>query len=111
MLNIFPSYLFTFTGGLNTLHRESRYYTNMIPNLSLQVLSELNVFTGRDNLRTYINNSYRDLFFIARQLQLDFGVFVRGISIDLDSLLEQYTECYRTLPRGKMTFKKIIFLY
>lgn len=95
------SYLFRFTNGLNELHRRSRYVSNLIPNTSLNVLATLNVFTGRDNLRTYINNGLRDLFFEIRAFQEEFGDFVQGISIDLDALLAQYTECYRELPIGK----------
>lgn len=87
-----------FTSILNALHHESRSYTNMIPNTSVNVLSRINIFTGRDNLRTYINNDYRDLFFRARDFHNDFETFIGGISIDLESLIEQHTECYRTLP-------------
>lgn len=102
----FRRYLFQFTDILNNLHRESRYYTNLIPNASLSVLSTLNIFTGRDNLRTYINNAYRDLFFLARGWHNQFENFVQGISVDIDALLLQHTECYRTLPRCKFAISK-----
>lgn len=43
---------------------------------------------------------YRDLFFRALDWQAEFEEFVGGISLDRESLIEQYTECYRTLPRA-----------
>ncbi|CRK96221.1 CLUMA_CG009648, isoform A [Clunio marinus] len=91
-------YLLDFTNILNRLHDESREYTNQIPNTSTNILSTIDIFTGRDNLRFYINDALRDLYFRALNLHAEFEEFVNGISIDLDLLLEEYTECYRTLP-------------
>lgn len=87
-----------FTTILNALHHESRAYTNMIPNASVNVLSHINIFTGRDNLRTYISNAYRDLIFRALDWHGEFEDFISEISIDLDDIINQLTACFRSYP-------------
>jgi hypothetical protein len=87
-----------FTDILNRLHDESRAYSNVIPNSGVQVLSGLDIFDSRDNMYDYIMAVYRDLFFRALDWHAEFEEFVGQISIDRESLIEQYTECYRTLP-------------
>lgn len=92
------SYLNSFNDILNNLHVESRSYSNVIPNAGVNILSSLDIFDGRDSLQEYINNRMRDLLFRAFDFHAEFEEFIGGISVDLDNLLEQYTECYRTLP-------------
>lgn len=91
-------YLHTFNNILNGLHDESRAYSNIIPNAGVNILSSLDIFDGRDSLQDYINRQMRDLLFRAFDFHAEFEELIDGISLDLDSLLEQYTECYRTLP-------------
>lgn len=92
------SYLNLFTSILNDLHVESRFYSTVIPNTSVNVLSGLDIFTGSDNLRDYINQQFRDHYFRARNWQAEFAEFINGISIDLDNLLDGYVSCYRQIP-------------
>jgi len=92
------NYMLQFTNILNELHVESRYYSNVIPNAGVNVLSGIDIFTGSDNLSTYINARFRDLLFLALNRYDEFEEFVSEISVDLDNLLATYTECYRTLP-------------
>lgn len=70
----------------------------MIPNSGVHILSNLDIFTGYDNLSSYINSRFRDLFFRAHDWYGEFEDFIDGISVELDALLETYTECYRRLP-------------
>lgn len=98
-LGLTNGYIIEFTGILNGLHVESRDYTNRIPNVSMGVLSGLDIFTGRDNLQTYINADYRDLFFRAMDWYRTFEEFVDEISIDHDEIIRQFTACFRGLPR------------
>lgn len=88
----------SFNTILNGLHDESRAYSNVIPNAGVNVLSSLDIFDSRDSLQEYINNQMRDLLFRAFDFHAEFEAFIDGISVDLDSLLDQYTECYRILP-------------
>jgi len=97
-LGVTNGYLLQFTSVLNDLHDESRAYTNQIPNSSINVLSGLDIFDGRDNLQTYINNAYRDLFFRALDWYDDFDAFINEISLDLDNIVHQLTACFRSLP-------------
>lgn len=97
MLSFPLSYLIEFTNILNGLHDESRSYTNQIPNVSVNVLSSVDVL--EDDFRSLISNAYRDLFFRALDWHGEFDAFINTISFDLVALLEQHTECYRTLPR------------
>lgn len=92
------SYLNEYNNILNGLHVESRYYSNVIPNSGVNVLSGLDIFTGSDNIKNYINARFRDLFFRGYDRQREFEEFINGISADLDIFLENYTECYRQLP-------------
>lgn len=97
-LPCFYSYLVQFTQILNRLHHESRAYSTVVPNSSINVLTRIDIFDGRDNLSTYINNELRHLIFRSLDFYNEFEEFIDGISIDIDNLIEQYTECYRTLP-------------
>lgn len=83
---------------MNRLHQESRAYKVTIPNAGVNVLSGLDIFDSRDSLRGYINMEFRDLFFRGQAFRAEFFEFINGISVDVDNLIEQYTECYRTLP-------------
>lgn len=83
---------------LNGLHDDSRAYSNAIPNSSVKVLADVDIFTGYDSLKDLINSEFRDLLFRAREWHAEFEEFIGGISVELDSLLESYTQCYRQLP-------------
>jgi hypothetical protein len=61
-------------------------------------LASIDIFDGRDNLGQYINDEMRRLVFRSLDFYRDFEEFIDGISIEFDQLIEQYTECYRTLP-------------
>ena len=95
---IFHRYLKQFTAILNRLHQDSRAYSSIIPNSSIKVLSSINIFDGRDNLGTYINDEFRRLVFRAFDYYRESQEFIDQISIDLDNLIEQYTDCYTNLP-------------
>lgn len=56
-------YFVQFTNNLNDLHDQSRVYKVIIPNAGVNVLSQLNVFDGRQNIRQEISNESRDIFF------------------------------------------------
>jgi hypothetical protein len=58
----------------------------------------MDIFDGRDNLGSYINDEMRRLVFRALDYYQEFQDFIGGISVDFDQLIEQYTECFRTLP-------------
>lgn len=92
------SYLNSFNDILNGAHTNSRTYSNAIPHAGLNVLSSLDIFDGRDSLQAYINIQMRDLVFRGLDLRSEIDSFIDGLSIDLDSLLYQYTACYRSLP-------------
>lgn len=85
---------------MNDLHSQSRAYSDVIPNAGVNVLSGIDVFTGSDNLKNYINDRFRDLFLRGMDWHGEFNDFIDGISNDLDNLLEGYTACYRSLPIG-----------
>jgi hypothetical protein len=87
-----------FTQILNDLHDQSRAYSNVIPNSSINVLAATDAFDARDSLYDYIMSVYRELFFRALDWHAEFEEFVGEISIDREALINQYTECYRTLP-------------
>jgi hypothetical protein len=87
-----------FTATLNSLHQDSRVYSTVVPNAGMNVLARLDIFDGRDNLSMYINNEFRRLFFRAMDYYREQEEFINGISIDVDNLIEEYTECYRSLP-------------
>jgi len=72
----------------------------MVPNAGINILSSLDIFDGRDSLQDYINRNMRDLLFRAFDFHDEFNELIDGISINLDELLENYTECYRFLPRS-----------
>lgn len=95
---IFHRYLKQFTGILNRLHDQSRAYSSVIPNSSIKILAEMNIFDGRDNLGVYINDEFRRLVFRAFDYYRESQEFIDGISVDLNNLIEQYTDCYDTLP-------------
>jgi hypothetical protein len=61
-------------------------------------LATIDIFDGRDNLGQYINDEMRRLVFRSLDYYREFEEFINGISIEFDQLIEQYTECYRTLP-------------
>lgn len=83
---------------MNTLHDDSRNYTNVIPNAGLNVLSSLDIFDSRENLQGYINDHFRDLFFRARDVQAEFEEFTTELSLDRDEYVRQLTTCFRSLP-------------
>lgn len=91
-------YLKQFTGIINRLHDETRIYSSIIPNASVNILSRIDIFDGRDNLGQYINDEFGRLVFRALDYYRDVQEFIDGISIDVSNLIDQYTECYRTLP-------------
>lgn len=92
-------YLKQFTTVLNELHHESRDYVSWIPNVSTNVLSRLDIFDGRDNLQTYINDGFRDLFFRALQRNDEFEEYVDELAEDETEIVRQLTACFRSLPR------------
>lgn len=83
---------------LNELHVESRVYSNVIPNSGIHTFAGLQIFDARDSLQQYINNRFRDLIFRAMDRYTQFEEYVRSISVDVDNLVANYTECYRQLP-------------
>lgn len=64
----------------------------------MKILASIDIFDGRDNLGEYINDEFRRLVFRAFDYYRESQEFINEISVDLDNLIEQYTDCYRTLP-------------
>lgn len=89
---------------MNQLHVESRVYSTVIPNASVNVLSSLDIFTSRHSLGAYINDAYRDLLFRAFDFHRQFEEFIGGISVDLDNLLEYKIQFkfFKALPNFKI---------
>lgn len=87
------------TNILNNLHHESRTYSNAIPNSGVNVLSNLDIFVGRDNLQTYINSEFRQLLFRAFDRHAEFEEFIGEAEEDAVEFIRQLTACFRSLPR------------
>lgn len=98
ILNLFSfSFFVQFTQILNQLHTESRSYTKIIPNSGIQVLTDID-YREVDHLGQAINNVARDLFFRGQDFRREFEALIDTISLDFEGIIEEYTECYRTLP-------------
>lgn len=91
-------YLKDFTALLNQLHKESRVYSSVVPNASVKTLAVTDIVANRDNLNVDINNEFRRLFFRAMNYYDDVLEFINDVSSNVDELIAEYTECYRTLP-------------
>ena len=88
-----------FSTTLNDLHDESRAYSNVIPNTGVNVLSGVDIMDSVDNLRSYINAGFRDLFFRALDFHAEFEVFVEEIEEYTEDYIHQLTACFRSYPR------------
>jgi hypothetical protein len=60
----------------------------------------LDVFTGRDNLYSFINRRFRNVLTAARPYQERFDSFVNDVIGSQDDIVYQLSYCFRAFPRA-----------
>ena len=82
---------------INSLHATAQLTANQVQNLGLNVLSQTEVFDGRDNLPNLINTQYRELLKRYLSYRERFDGFLENISSDVLDTIAELVNCDEVL--------------
>lgn len=85
---------------LNTLHHTSQTTTMEVQNLGIQVMTEYDGFTTREDISRPINRAFRNALSQALPYLERYEEFRASIVDNEDAIIEQLTMCDRNLARA-----------
>lgn len=82
---------------LANIHNEGQTTGNQVPNLSVKVLAETEIFDGHDSFPAMINREFRILFGNTLDYRLRMEGFLADISANWESTVTALQQCDRRL--------------